>query len=120
MSRRYGGQSEHTKLYHSAAWKKRRLAQLKEQPLCEMCLAAGIIKAATVADHVVRHGGDLDLFYYGELQSLDTYCHNVAKQQIENFGYSAASSMDGYPTDPNSPVNVDAARRAAAIKKAGG
>jgi hypothetical protein len=51
-----------------------RSAQLAAEPLCRMCLAAGQIQAANIADHVVPHRGDLDLFWNGALQSLCATC----------------------------------------------
>lgn len=92
-------------LYDRSAWKKRRLAQLNAEPFCAFCAAQGRTTAATVADHVIPHRGDLDLFWFGELQSLCEPCHSVGKQRIESFGYDSAAGLDGYPIDPNHPAN---------------
>lgn len=67
-------------------WKQRRLQQLQHQPLCVMCLAIGRATAATVADHVVPHKGDYELFWHGELQSLCKFHHDKTKQRIERKG----------------------------------
>lgn len=93
------------KLYNTAAWKRRRLAQLQAEPFCLFCAAQDRVSEATVADHVVPHRGDLDLFWYGELQSLCAPCHDAAKARIESFGYDSAADLDGYPIDPNHPAN---------------
>jgi hypothetical protein len=70
-----------------------------------MCEQQGRVTAATVADHVVQHEGNADLFWYGELQSLCATCHNARKQMIEKHGYSQACGTDGQPSDPNHPWN---------------
>ena len=93
------------KLYKSAAWQAKRTEQLQREPLCKFCLEVGRVKAATVADHVIPHKGDLTLFFEGETQSLCAVCHNAAKQQIERGGFHSAADADGYPIDQNHPVN---------------
>ena len=39
------------KVYQSARWHKLRMAKLLEQPLCEICLAKGIITPAIDVHH---------------------------------------------------------------------
>jgi 5-methylcytosine-specific restriction enzyme A len=70
-----------------------------------MCLAHGRVTRATVADHVIAHKGNYDLFWHGKLQSLCTIHHNSTKKQIETIGYSRHIGTDGWPTDPNHPAN---------------
>jgi 5-methylcytosine-specific restriction enzyme A len=41
--------------YQLEIWRKRRRRQLQHQPLCEMCLADGIVAPATIVDHVEPH-----------------------------------------------------------------
>jgi 5-methylcytosine-specific restriction endonuclease McrA len=60
----------HHHLYNTRRWQRRAKAQLKEHPLCVMCLARNMVTPATVADHITPHHGDHQLFYFGELQSL--------------------------------------------------
>ena len=95
----------HRHLYNSRAWQGRRLAQLTAAPLCHRCEAGGFTVPATVADHVVPHRGDLDLFWRGELQSLCPPCHSGAKQREEKGGWDSACDLDGYPIDPRHPAN---------------
>ena len=46
-------------------------------PLCEICKAQGVIKAADVVDHVISHRGDEELFWNeSNWQSLCFYHHN--------------------------------------------
>ena len=63
--------------------------------------------AATVADHVVPHRGDPDLFWHGALQSLCAEHHDQAKQAEELVGYATAiDSRTGLPLDPAHPFNA--------------
>jgi 5-methylcytosine-specific restriction endonuclease McrA len=89
----------------TAYWKRRRVLQLKAEPLCRMCKANGIVTLASVADHVVPHNNNWNRFKLGELQSLCTECHNRSKRVIELRGYGLEVDDDGWPTDPNHPAN---------------
>jgi len=40
------------------------------EPLCRLCLEAGRVTLATVADYVVPHRGDFTAFRLGQLRSL--------------------------------------------------
>jgi hypothetical protein len=48
-------------------WARRRAHQLRIEPLCRLCLEAGRVTPATVADHIVPHRGDFTAFRLGEL-----------------------------------------------------
>lgn len=91
--------------YSTPFWVRRRELQMLHHPLCKMCLERGVVTAATVADHVVPHRGDWNLFRLGELQSLCAPCHNSFKKFIEARGYSFEVGDDGWPTDPDHPAN---------------
>jgi 5-methylcytosine-specific restriction protein A len=98
--------TEYRKLYKTSGWRKRRAQQLFDQPLCEFCMAKGIVKQADVADHIEPHRGDLDKFFNGKLQSLcATPCHAITKQRMEAGGYSCEADEFGWPIDPNHPAN---------------
>lgn len=64
-----------------------------------MCERQGIIEAASVADHIVPHRGDPDLFWSGALQSICAPCHNSLKQSAEKGGQRVAIGVDGWPID---------------------
>jgi len=91
--------SRHTHLYQNNAWKDLRRNQLQKQPLCEFCLARGIITMATVCDHIEPHRGDLDKFWNPlNLQSLCKQCHDIDKQRIENgLNEKKIIGIDGWP-----------------------
>jgi 5-methylcytosine-specific restriction protein A len=72
--------------YGTARWKKRRADQLIREPLCRRCLSAGLIVAATVANHIVPHRGDATLFWESAIESLCARCHNSVVQSEEAGG----------------------------------
>lgn len=103
---RYDNRPEWRRLYWTARWKKLRLAHLTSHPICVFCQATGMIRPATVVDHVTPHRGDEVLFWDEDnLQSLCKSHHDAAKAQEERGGYSSLSDADGYPIDPNHPQN---------------
>jgi 5-methylcytosine-specific restriction protein A len=61
-----------------------------------MCLAEGRTTAATVADHIIPHRGDPDLFWCGELQSLCATCHSRFKQSHESGGQKHLRGCDEF------------------------
>jgi len=65
-------------------WQKRREAQLRAHPLCAYCERNGIVRAASVADHITPHRGDPALFD-GPLQSLCATCHSSTKAREESL-----------------------------------
>ncbi len=91
--------------YRTARWRKRRTAQLRENPLCAKCLNKGIVTAATVAHHLIPHRGDAALFWNGELQSLCAPHHDSNGQSEDRRGFSKEVGVDGWPIDPNHPAN---------------
>lgn len=91
------------RMYDTTRWRKKAKRQLKAEPLCVMCAKMGRDTPATVADHVVPHNGDPELFWYGELQSLCASCHSASKQTQEVHGYSQAAGVDGMPLDSGHP-----------------
>lgn len=95
------------RLYDSRRWRNKRARQLAEHPLCKMCWdMRARVTPATVADHIVPHRGDSELFWDGALQSLCASCHSSIKQQMETSGFVKGSKLDGMPLDPNHPWNT--------------
>jgi len=90
--------------YWTLRWKKRSAAQLREHPLCARCASKGRVTVAKVADHIVPHKGDWNLFCLGELQSLCKNCHVSGKQSEERLGYSKEIDASGWPKDPRHPA----------------
>jgi hypothetical protein len=91
--------------YKTKHWRIRRRQQLMTEPFCRMCREEGRAIVATVADHIEPHRENYKAFFFGELQSLCELHHSAAKQRQENRGYDSRVDHDGYPVDPNHPVN---------------
>ncbi len=93
------------KWYSTKRWFRKRARQLKDFPLCKMCLVMGKSRPAKAVDHVDPHGEDPLKFWHGELQSLCTACHDSPKQREEIEGFSRDIGEDGWPVDPRHPFN---------------
>ena len=78
---RRAGQYQH--LYNTARWHRLAKHQLRIEPLCRMCLSKGVITPGHVADHVEPHGGDVNRFFCGPLQTLCVRCHETSKKREE-------------------------------------
>lgn len=63
--------------YRTARWRNTRVAVLRDNPLCCKCQSKGILKLATVVDHItpIKQGGER--FERSNLQSLCVPCHNA-------------------------------------------
>jgi 5-methylcytosine-specific restriction endonuclease McrA len=84
--------------YGDTQYRKRRAHQLRCQPLCELCLAAGKIKPATVTHHIVPHRGDVNSFRTGALQSLCKRCHDgLSESGKPRPKQKRIILLDGYP-----------------------
>ena len=84
--------------YNTARWRCIRARQLTEHPYCRYCQDAGRVSIATVADHIVPHRGDAQLFWdTSNLQSLCAPCHSATKQAQENV--QEATGLDGWPEE---------------------
>lgn len=83
---------EAARLYGTKRWQEMRLAQLQAEPLCERCIDKDRVTAATVVDHIDRHGNDERRFYdRGNLQSLCKRCHDK-KTMTEDYRARRAES----------------------------
>src|SRR5260370_7768422 len=70
------------------------------EPLCRLCLEAGRVTPATVADHVTPHRGDFTAFRLGELRSLCADCHNSLDGTKSPPPPSPADDPPPTPTHP--------------------
>jgi len=106
--RRAGGRSnQYHHLYNSHRWRCERATFLKLNPLCAMCKRRGEVSVATEVDHIIPHRGDLEVFWdTGNWQGLCKPDHDSVKAFIEANGYSKEIGDDGWPIDPQHPINV--------------
>ena len=92
--------------YKTAAWLAIRTRRLRQEPLCRICEARGVITAATVCDHVTAHKGNRELFFsFENTQSLCKPCHDSVKQAEERRGHVIGTDAKGRPIDPDHPWN---------------
>lgn len=69
---------------YGAKWQRYRAAYLSKHPLCVMCEQQGMVRAASVVDHITPHRGDQRLFWEpGNHQALCKACHDGDKQRQE-------------------------------------
>jgi 5-methylcytosine-specific restriction enzyme A len=92
--------------YSKKRWRRLRRHQLRAEPLCRFCTRDGKAVPANFVDHVERHFGDPDKFWFGALQSLCWNCHESHKKFIEARGYARDVGVDGWPIDPHHPANL--------------
>ncbi|MFA5593217.1 MAG: HNH endonuclease [Micavibrio sp.] len=64
-------------------WRRLRALVLQEQPLCALCAQAGLVKAASVVDHINGDALDNDR---SNLQALCASCH-ARKTAREDGGF---------------------------------
>lgn len=96
--------------YKSRAWAIRRRDQLAQHPTCCLCDAEGVIRLRErmVVDHHPPHRGDWTQFFQGPVRTLCKHHHDTTAQADEGRGYSLGVSDDGWPQDPQHPVNTGA------------
>lgn len=86
--------------YSSRKWRAIRERLLTRSPYCIYCLKRdGRVEAATVADHIIPHKGNKELFWdENNLQSLCKQCHDSDKAREES-GSRVMIRFDasGYP-----------------------
>lgn len=72
-------------------WQKARAGYLLRNPLCLVCLEAGVAVTATNVDHRVPHKGSQELFWdKTNWQGLCASCHST-KTASEDGGFGNAS-----------------------------
>jgi 5-methylcytosine-specific restriction enzyme A len=62
---------------YGSTWRTARKEFLRQNPLCIKCYSLGILKTATVVDHIIPHKGDSRLFWdQSNWQVLCKRCHD--------------------------------------------
>lgn len=74
---------ERCKLYSTKDWQDKSARQLSIMPLCEYHARLGQYVPASIADHIIPHKCDPELFWQGKLQSLCNDCHASVKRRLE-------------------------------------
>lgn len=77
---------------------EQRLHRLRDEPLCRDCATVGLVREATVPDHIVplAHGGSDEV---SNIRCLCAECH--ARRTAQQFGQrrTVATGPDGWPID---------------------
>jgi len=115
MTRRPDYRSEEAAAYR-ALYRTKRWKQLRESVLVRdlfTCQQTSVILTngknnprSAVVHHKRPHKGDPELFY--DPDNLEAVCkawHDGSGQKEDNRGYSVAIGPDGWPTDPQHPMN---------------
>lgn len=78
------GSDQRRRLYATVRWKRLRLQHLMANPLCVMCQAEGVIRAAEICDHLDGHRGDWEARFWST-EGLQSLCldHHRAKSGQE-------------------------------------
>lgn len=101
--------SEWTHRLYGTRWQKARLSFLSRSPLCVDCKDRGLIKTATVVDHVKPHKGDIGLFWdVDNWQPLCVSCHTrkTAREGGPKSLQSGGRKNDGTPSNFRSQRKV--------------
>ena len=92
------------RLYDTRRWRKLRDIVLSEEPLCRLCGQMNRVTPSKIADHIIPHKDDPDLFWDRDnLQALCKLCHDSAKAIKDHSGVYPGCDIDGFPIDPNHP-----------------
>jgi 5-methylcytosine-specific restriction protein A len=68
-------------------WAKAAKAYLNEHPLCVMCQGEGRVTPATLVDHIIPHGGDVDRFWDDANWQPLCAMHHSRKTAKEDGGF---------------------------------
>ena len=85
---------------NTAAWQKLRAVVLAERPLCEHCVARGIVSLATDVDH---RDGDPSNNERSNLSSLCHACHSRKTARDHGKRVAYGCDVNGVPLDPSHP-----------------
>lgn len=72
---------------YTARWRKYRKFYLTTHPLCVYCNKMGMIRTATVVDHIIPHKGDMGLFWQESNHQSLCKCHHDIKTATEDGGF---------------------------------
>ena len=83
-------------IYNTTKWRKFAKRYKEDHPLCVMCEEEGQIRAAYVADHIIRIVDGGEPFDKNNIQSLCEFHHNQ-KSGKEAKGWRAGGGMGSNP-----------------------
>jgi 5-methylcytosine-specific restriction enzyme A len=72
---------------YGSKWRMARREFLRNSPLCVKCHVVGILRSATVVDHIIPHKGDQKLFWnQSNWQSMCKRCHDLKTAKSDGRG----------------------------------
>lgn len=77
---------------------EQRLRRLRAEPLCRDCASAGIVREASVPDHIVplaQGGDDSD----ANIRNLCRSCHDTRTREQFGLKKKARITVSGWPED---------------------
>ena len=78
--------------YNNTKWRKLRLLQLQDTPLCEYCAFKGKIEEATTVDHAIPFTEENDLMFEPDnLLSACRRCHSLITVVQQNLDFTDMS-----------------------------
>lgn len=88
-------------IYKSQRWVKLRAEVIRQQPLCQHCLAYNIITPGKIVDHIVEIEDGGEVWDINNLQHLCSTCHNQKtareavkrRKKVENGGFGSLSDF---------------------------
>lgn len=103
---------------YTAQWDKASLAYRRANPLCIGCQALGLLKLATVVDHIEPHKGNQALMWdASNWQPCCAWHHNAVKAQLETL--YAAGRIDAAALRLDSQQAVNIARKTCRVSVIG-
>lgn len=100
------------KAYNSTAWRKLRAYHIKTEPLCQMCLAKGIVKPADHVHHKLSpfRNGEVDwtlMLDPENLVSICAECHALEHNREESPEETIAKLDELLNNSENNETNDD-------------
>jgi 5-methylcytosine-specific restriction protein A len=89
--------------YNASRWRKRRRHHLMAHPLCEICEAEGRAVVADIVHHRQDHHGNVEVFWFGALQSLCREHH----EKLHGRNHKVQIGIDGLPIKQEAPNAID-------------
>jgi len=93
------------RLYRTSRWAKISKMNLKRNPLCTRCTAAGRTHESELSHHIEAwRPGFAELnFWYGPLDALCFDCHAEVHGRPARLPYQRDIGSDGFPIDSQHP-----------------
>jgi 5-methylcytosine-specific restriction protein A len=89
------------RVYDRRRWRRVRLAQLRAEPLCRLCMDRGRAEPAQDVDHIKPLADGGEPFDLENLRSLCHPCHSRVTRAMGGEVKVKGCTADGLPLDPS-------------------